>query len=174
MVRVHNSEKYQKAKVFRQRGFTYSEIAKIVGVSKSTVSNWFGKRAFSKKVRKDNEVKARRDNVKRIALVNKARAKERLKHYRTTERTAATEFRHFKSVPLFLLGLGLYLAAGDLVHPSQIRLPSQRDGVHRRFRRFLTEFVGIEKSKIYSRNGVTIVNDVLAKKKLLIWIDRLN
>ncbi len=174
MLKVHNPEKYQKAREFRRRGFTYSEIAKLVGVSKGTVSNWFGKQSFSKKVRVDNEIKARKDNVKRISLVNKARDKERSKHYLAATRAAATEFKHFKAAPLFMLGLGLYLAVGDLTHPSRIRLPSQRPEVHKRFKRFLTEFLGIEKSEIYSKSGLTIVDDVLAKKKLLTWIDRLS
>lgn len=169
---IRDEEKYEKARVFRQRGFSYSEIAKIVGVSKSTVSGWFSKQSFSKKVRMDNELKARRDNVKRIALVNKARDKERTKHYQSAQRTALTEFRHFKSTPLFSLGLGAYITAGDVAHPSQIRIPSQRSEVHKLFKRFLIEFLGIEKQKIYSKNGVTIVNDAIAKTKLLTWIDR--
>lgn len=172
MVKVHNPEKYEKARDFRKRGFTYSEIAKIVGVSKSTVSNWFSKESFSKKVRKDNEVRIRRDSVKRIKLVNKARDKERAKHYQEAKRVAVTEYKHFKSSPLFLFGLGLYAAAGDLSHPSQIRLPSQRVTVHKRFGRFLVEFLGVDKHRIYSKNGVTIINDALSKKKLLVWIDR--
>ncbi len=171
---IRDEEKYGKARVFRQRGFAYSEIAKLVGVSKSTVSNWFSKQSFSKKVRKDNEQKARRDNVKRIALVNRARDKERAKHYLEAKRVAATEFKHFRASPLFLLALGLYTAVGNLSHPSQIRLPSQRSVVHKRFQRFLVEFLGVEKDQIYNKNGVTIVNDALAKKKLLVWIDRLS
>lgn len=170
---IRNEEKYGKARVFRQRGFSYSEIAKLVGVSKGTVSNWFSKQSFSKKVRKDNEQKARRDNVKRISLINRARDKERSKHYLAAKREAQTEFKHFRASPLFLFGLGLYAAIGDVSHPSQIRLPSQRKTVHKRFQRFLTEFLGLEKRRIYDKRGVTIVNDVLAKKKLLVWIDRL-
>ncbi len=173
MIKVHSSEKYEKARDFRKRGFSYSEIAKIVGVSKSTVSNWFAKETFSKKVKKDNEIKAQRENVKRIQLVNKARDKERNKYYAEAKRVAVTEFKHFKATPLFLIGLATYLTAGDLTHPSQIRLPSQRAGVHKRFKRFLVEFLGADKQKIYSQSGVTILNDALSKKKLLVWIDRL-
>ncbi len=173
MRKVHNPEKYQKARDFRKRGFTYFEIAKLVGVSKGTVSNWLGKQSFSKKVRQDNEIKARRDNVKRIALVNKARDKERAKHYHAAVRSAAVEFKHFKSSPLFQVGLGIYLTSGDLKHPSQIRLPSQRPEVRKRFKRFLEEFLGADKARIYDQNGVVILNDAIAKKKLLTWIDRL-
>ncbi|MEX2340857.1 MAG: hypothetical protein WD605_00880 [Candidatus Paceibacterota bacterium] len=164
-------EKYQKARDFRKRGFSYTEIAKIVGVSRGTLSNWFGKQSFSKKVRVDNEVKARRDNVKRISLLNKARDKERAKQYISAKKTASTEFKHFKSSSLFLLSLGFYGAAGDIKHATQIRFPNQRATTHKIFRKFLVEFLGAEKSKIYYKAGVTILNDGLAKQKLITWLE---
>ncbi|OGG41433.1 hypothetical protein A2837_02895 [Candidatus Kaiserbacteria bacterium RIFCSPHIGHO2_01_FULL_46_22] len=170
---VQNKEKYLKAKEFRQRGFTYSEISKIVGISKATVSNWFGKQSFSKKVRKDNELKARRDNVKRVSLVNKARNAERSSRYKEAIKSAETEFKHFKASPLFLTGLAIYIADGDLIHPTQIRLPNQRTSIHKIFKRFLNEFLGMERTEIYSKPHLTIVNEAVAKKKLLVWIDRL-
>ena len=45
MIRLE--EKYEQVVQFRKRGFTYSEISKIVSVSKSTVSVWLAKKAFS-------------------------------------------------------------------------------------------------------------------------------
>lgn len=171
---IRNEEKYKQAKVFRQRGFTYSEIGKIVGVSKATVSLWFGKQSFSKRIKQDNERKARRDNVKRIGLVNKARQAERMKLYREATKVANTEFKHYRHSSLFITGLALYLAVGDVIHPSRIRLPNQRPAVHKLFVKFLREFLGIENPKIYRKPHLTIVNDAVAKKKLLIWIDRLS
>lgn len=170
---VHSSEKLDKARDFRRRGFSYSEIAKIVGVSKATLSNWFGKQSFSKKVRRDNEIKTRRDNARRIAILNKARKTERSKQYEKAKRLAATEFKHYKSSPLFLSSLGIYLAVGDMEDSNPIRLPSQRKFVHKQFSRFLVEFLGAEGQQIYKTDDVTILSDAVAKKKLLVWIDRL-
>ena len=68
---IRNAEKHAKARDFRKRGFTYSEISKMVGVSPSTLSLWFAKQSFSKKVRADNEKRARKDNVKRLSVLNK-------------------------------------------------------------------------------------------------------
>lgn len=170
---VRNEEKYQNARDFRKRGFSYSEIAKIVGVSKSTVSNWFAKETFSKRVKKDNEIKAHKDNVRRVSLVNKARKVEREKHYKEALRSADTEFRNYRSSPLFMAGLAIYLAVGDLSHPTQIRLPSQRKTNHKILKRFLRDFLGIKAEDIYSKDSLTIVNNVISKKKLLFWIDRL-
>lgn len=170
---IQNSEKYLKSKDFRRRGFTYSEISKIVGVSKATLSNWLSKQSFSKKVRRDNEVKTRRDNAKRISLLNKARQTARLKQYDKAKRVAFTEFKHYKSSSLFMCSLGVYSAVGDLDDLAPIRLPSQRKSVHKQFRRFLVEFLGTEGRQIYQTDKVTILSDAVAKKKLLAWIDRL-
>lgn len=170
---VHNPEKLDKARDFRRRGFSYSEISKIVGVSKATLSNWFGKQSFSKKVRRDNEMKTRRDNARRIVILNKARRTEKSKQYERAKRLAVIEFKHYKSSPLFLSSLGAYLAVGDMKDTNPIRLPSQRKLVHKQFRRFLVEFLGAENRQIYQTQSVTILSDAVAKKKLLVWIDRL-
>lgn len=148
MRKVHNPEKYQKAKDFRRRGFSYSEIAKIVGVSKATVSNWFAGQSFSKKVRKDNEQKARRDNVKRIALVNKARRAESEKRYRAAVRAADTEFKHYKHLAPFMGGLMLYAGTGDLSPARPIRLSDGRPEMHKIFIKFAIDFLGIDKNDI--------------------------
>lgn len=171
MINVHNREKLEKARDFRKRGFTYSEISNILGVSRGTLSNWLSKQPFSRKVRSYNEIKARKDNARRLNLLNKARAKTQERQAQAIKRSAKTEFKHYRTSPLFMLGLGLYLAVGDTKHRSQIRLPSQRSEVHKRFQRFLVEFLGAERQKIYHKNGVTIFNDILSKQKLLTWID---
>lgn len=145
---IRDEEKYQKARDFRKRGFSYSEIARIAGVSKATVSNWFSKQAFSKKVRQDNERKARRENVKRIGLVNKARAAERQRRYREAIRAADTEFRHYKHLPRFMGGLMLYAGAGDLEDPRILRLSDSRPEAHCIMIRFAVDFLGADRGAI--------------------------
>jgi len=145
---IRNEEKYMQAVEFRKRGFTYSEIAKIVGISKSTASAWLSKKAFSKRVAKDNAVRAARDNVKRIALLNKSRATERKSRYSEAIRSAETEFKHYKSNPLFTAGLMLYLADGDRKDSSRIRISGTNVHLHRIFISFLQEFLGVDASDV--------------------------
>jgi predicted transcriptional regulator len=146
MIRLE--QKYEEALQFRKRGFTYSEIAKIVGVSKSTVSTWFAKKAFSKKVRDENARKAARDNVKRMGLLNKTRAGERKTRYADALRSAETEFKHYKKDPLFMAGLMAYVSLGDMKHPSRIRLTSSKIMPHRFFIAFTETYLGISKKDI--------------------------
>jgi len=145
---IRDEEKYIQAVEFRKRGFTYSEIAKICGISKGTASAWLSKKAFSKKVKQDNVKQAARDNVKRIALLNKARSSERKTRYAEAVRSAATEFKHYKTAPLFVAGLMLYISHGDMSDSSRIRLTTQNKDAHRIFIRFLKEYCGVENKQI--------------------------
>jgi len=145
---VQSSEKLEMATHYRKRGFSYSEIANLCGVSKATVSNWLGKKAFSKKIKQHNIAKAARNNVKRMALVNKARNAERKARYTEAIRSAETEYKHYKQSPLFVAGLTLYFASGDTAHPSQLRLSSNDPRQHRLMIRFFGDYLGVSKNDI--------------------------
>jgi predicted transcriptional regulator len=145
---VRKSAQFAQAKELRMRGFTYIEIAKIVNVSKSTISQWFSGEVWSKKVRADNRTRAARDNGKRISLLNTARSTQRRKQYLEAEASAVTEFRHYKSNPLFIAGLSLYLSQGDTSSSQLIRISTTKQEVHRVFMGFLTEFLGVPREKI--------------------------
>lgn len=145
---IRNEETYAQVLEFRRRGFTYTEIAKICGVSKSTVSNYLAKKKFSKQVAKDNAQRAAKENVKRIGLVNKARVAERKARYQEAEQTAMTEFKHYRHNLLFITALAFYRASGDLEDSSRIRLSSNDIEQHRVFVKFLHEFLGVEKEQI--------------------------
>lgn len=145
---VRNEEKFEQAMQFRKRGFTYSEIAKICDVSKSTVSNWLSKEKFSKQITKDNTARAARDNQKRISLLNKAKKAERANRYKEAIKSAETEFKHYKSNPLFVSALSVYLVAGDVSDSPQIRLTTKNPVAHSVFIKFATEYLGVEKKQI--------------------------
>lgn len=146
MVRL--KEKYEQALYFRKRGFSYSEIVRVVGVSKGTISAWFRKKAFSKKVTADNVRRATRENVKRLSLLNKAKASERRRRYAEAEQSSRTEFRHFKKDPLFAAGLVCYSCCGDKKESSSIRLTSTDVFQHALFVRFAKEYLGVAHEEI--------------------------
>jgi transcriptional regulator with XRE-family HTH domain len=145
---VRNEEKYQLATHYRKRGFSYSEISNLCGVSKSTVSNWFAGKRFSTQVKKDNQLRAGRENAKRIGLINKARQSERKRLYAEAVKTAELEFTHYKKDPLFIAGLMLYLGEGDNQDSAKIRIANSRFSVHRLFWRFITNYLGVPREKI--------------------------
>ncbi len=141
---VRNEKKLDLATHYRKRGYSYSEIASIVGVSKSTVSAWLSKKTFSKKIRTENVERAGRANAKRLSLMNKARQKDRVRSYETALKVADTEFRHYRHNPLFMAGLMLYMADGDCTKTTTIRLSTTNIPVHAIFRRFVKQFLTAE------------------------------
>jgi len=145
---IRKSAQYEQAVQLRRRGFTYVEIAKIVGVSKSTISLWLSRETWSQKITDDNVKRSAKENSKRISLLNTARGNQYKKLYAEAERSAVTEFKHYKHSPLFIAGLALYSGMGDLdiVHP--IRLTTARKESHRVFIKFAHEYLGVPREKI--------------------------
>lgn len=146
---VRNKEKYEQAVQFRTRGFTLEEIAKICEVSKSTVSKWLKNNAISENVTKQNKRRAGQENAKRLKLMSKTMSRERTNYYRAAEKSAETEYKHYKNSPLFVAGLMTYLAQGDLKNEHQIRLSGTEDKLHRLFIKFAIEYLGAMKSDIH-------------------------
>lgn len=145
---VRNEEKYEQAVQFRKRGFTLEEIARICGVSKSTVSKWLKNKAFSENITKQNKRRAGQENAKRLRLFSKARQVEREKKYKEAEKEAEVSYKHYAKDQLFIAGLMLYLGEGDNKDRSKIRMANSRPAVHRIFIDFLVTYLGVERKSI--------------------------
>jgi transcriptional regulator with XRE-family HTH domain len=147
-VGTYKQEAYDQALAFRRRGFTYAEIAKICNVSKGTVSNWLRHEPFSQVVSADNKKQAVAQNKKRLALINKARVSERKHQYAEVIRLAETEYKHYRTSPLFIAGLTLYLSRGDKQTATIIRFSSGDADQQKLFVRFVREFLGVPSTQV--------------------------
>lgn len=145
---IRKSAQFDQAAQLRKRGFTYAEIARMVGVSISTVSLWLSRETWSIAVKEDNQKRAAKENQKRISLLNKARGNQYKKLYADAERSAITEFKHYKSSPLFVAGLMLYASEGDLLDDRRIRLSHAQIDFHRIFIKFAEEYLGVPREKV--------------------------
>ena len=170
MIRLE--EKYEQAVQFRKRGFTYSEIAKIVDVSVSTLSLWLAKKNFSKLIKEDNIKRAAKDNVKRIGLINKARKAERASRYTEAIHSAETEYKHYKKDPLFVAGLMLYVGEGDKTTKHLIRIANADMEVHRIFISFAKAYLGVPQEKF--RFWILLYPDLSEKTCVKLWSKKLN
>lgn len=148
-VGTYKAEAYAAALAFRRRGFTYTEIARICNVSRGTVSNWLRHEEFSQPITLANKKRAALDNKKRIALVNKARVVERKTQYASALKAAETEYRHYRSAPLFIAGLTLYLSRMDGGTGGKIRFSTGAVDQQVLFIRFLQAYLGVERSQIH-------------------------
>lgn len=144
---VRNQENLDQALRLRERGFTMQEIAKVCDVSKSTISKWLKHDPSSALVTKQNKRRAGQENAKRLRLINKAKGTQRAAHYAELERSAKTEFKHYKNDPLFVAGLMLYVAQGDMSDERVLRLASTNIESHQIFTAFAMEYMGIDKAQ---------------------------
>jgi predicted transcriptional regulator len=144
----YKQEAYEQAISLRKRGFSYREIAPICGVSVGTVSAWLAAMPFSADVAKQNKTRAVVDNKKRLLLINKARTTEQQKQYAEAERLARVEYQNYRSNPLFMAGLMLYVAEGDTTHNRLIRLANSRPELHKVFIRFMEQYLGVERKRV--------------------------
>ena len=145
---IRKSAQYEQAKELRKRGFTYIEIAKIVDVSKSTISLWFSRETWSKSITESNKKRSAKENGKRISLLNTARGNQYKKLYAEAERSAVTEFKHYKNNPLFVAGLMLYVSDGDVSSPQIMRITNAKPDTHRIFIGFAEEYLGVSREKV--------------------------
>jgi predicted transcriptional regulator len=145
---VRNKEKFEQALLFRKRGFTLEEIAKISDVSKSTVSKWLKNDVISLEITKQNTRRAGQENAKRLRLISKTRTKERTNRYKEIKQSAEVEFKHYKSNPLFVAGVVTYASLGDMSDVRSIRLTTARMMAHKTFISFAVEYLGVPKNKI--------------------------
>jgi predicted transcriptional regulator len=145
---VRNKEKFEQALLFRKRGFTLEEIAKISDVSKSTVSKWLKNNVISVEITKQNKRRAGQENAKRLRLISKTRTKERTNRYKEIKQSAEVEFKHYKSNPLFVAGVVTYASLGDMSDVRSIRLTTARMMAHKTFISFAVEYLGVPKNKI--------------------------
>ncbi len=144
----YKQEAYEQAIAFRKRGFTYTEIAKICGVSVGTISAWLKPLPFSRDITAQNTARAAKENKKRMVSINKARTAERAKQYDQVVHMAETEYQNYRRSPLFVAGLMLYISEGDNTHTRLIRLTNSRPELHKIFIKFLLTYLGVERSTI--------------------------
>ena len=145
---VRNKEIYLQALTFRRKGFTYTEISKICGVSKATLSNWFSNLDFSKQITTDNQTKTRRENSKRMQLLNKVRMREKASLFKLIKQNAVIEYGHYKKDPKFIAGLMLYLTNNSANKTSKIKFSTTNIQLQKIFLSFIGNYLGIPKTKI--------------------------
>lgn len=139
----------------------------MVGVSKSTVSNWFSRETWSQNISETNLKRASKSNSKRISLLNTSRGNQHKKMYAEAERSAVTEFKHYKNNPLFIAGVMIYATSGDKTSNGILRLTSARKDVHRVFIAFVLEYLGVPREKV--RFWLMLTPDMEPEKSSRAW-----
>ena len=147
----------------RKKGKSYSEINKLLGVPKGTLSYWFKNIEWSHDISKRNTNTSRVKNSERIKRLNKIRSYKLEKSYQEAKIEATKEYKEYKNHPVFIAGLMLYLGEGDKTNANNlVRIANIDFSVLKIFLKFLILFCSVDKNKI--RFWVLLYPDLDLKK----------
>jgi len=107
-----NLVKYKQAEVLRKEGNSYVLISTKLGISKSTLSNWFGKKNWSNTIKSKLNYSRLKMAKKNLLVANLVRSKNQLERRKKYLVEAKLEFNQLIKNPLFLIGLGIYWGRG--------------------------------------------------------------
>ncbi len=138
----------QKALELRKQAKTYTEIKKILGVSKSTLSAWFKNEEWSQDIKKLNKEIHIKTSTNHLMMMNKNRKIMLDKKYKEVEDEAGKEFKVYKNDPLFMAGLMVYAGEGDKSSRNLTRISNSEFYLHLVFIRFSERFLNIGRDKI--------------------------
>ncbi len=136
----------------RKQGKSYNEIASILNISKSTLSNWFQKTKWSQEVKKNLSALARKKASIRMTSISNVRRKSLQANYRQQRSIARKQFEKFKHDRLFIAGLAIYWGEGDnRLDGGVIRVANTDPVMIRLFYDFLKKYLPeiSDKAKIY-------------------------
>jgi hypothetical protein len=118
----HDPEKYKLAVDLRRMEKSYSEIFREIGVSKSTLSNWFSHFKFSQEVTSRLIQLRAADSSNRIMLMNAACKAKLEQKYDELKNAARLEYIKLRKQALFLVGLSLYWGEGSKTHNNRVSI----------------------------------------------------
>lgn len=147
----------QVALRLRLNGKSYSDIGKILGVPKSTLSDWFSSLVISQEAREKIEKKARKNSLEGLLRRNRNQTFLARKRVEDIRKKASEEIDNLSNENLFLSGVMLYWAEGykrpkirngrELTnHP--VSLTNSDPYLVKLFLRFLRECCNVPENKI--------------------------
>lgn len=158
-----------KAVVFdlRKNGRSYREIQKEMGISRSTLCDWFRNEEWSKHVRNSNQNKNKEISKDRIVKLNESRAIMLSEKYKKVENEAEKEFLIFKTEPLFMAGLMIYAGEGDKKSKNISRVSNSDFYIHNIFIKFSEKYLYISRENI--KMALILYPDLNAVECLQKW-----
>ena len=156
----------------RKQGKTYREIEKLLGVSRSTLCEWFKNEEWSKHIKKSNTDKHIKISIERLRKLHQGRRLMLERKYKLAEEDAVKEFEIYKNDPLFMAGLMVYAGEGDKTNRYNIKLANSEFYLHLVFIRFSEKFLNIGRDKI--KVWLLLYPDHDIEKSIKIWSKKLN
>jgi len=157
----------QKAISLRKRGKSYNEIAKILNVSKGTLSLWLRDIKMPPEIEKKFWDEARKKWARSITEFNKKQAEAARKRTEESQKIAAKDIGRLSKRELLLVGAALYWAEGYKKARWVIQFSNSDPVMIKFMMRFFKKICNIQKEKI--RALVQIHPNVTSEKAINYW-----
>lgn len=158
-----------RAEELRRDGKSYSEIAAIMNIPRSTLSNWFSNKVWSQEIERRLREKHAPESTARIVALNTIRGTQLKDIYAQARREALEELEVLKYDPFFITGIMLYWGEGDKVTRSHVRMTNTDPEMMRLYVAFLKRSCGLPERKI--RTSLLLYPDLDDEECLAFWSD---
>lgn len=132
----------------RKEGMSYRGIQNELGVSRSTLCEWFKNEEWSKHTKSTNIKNNIILSKERILKINNSRLVYLEEKYRKVDIEAEKEFHSFKKDPLFAAGLMIYAGEGDKKSSNISRVSNSEFYLHKIFIKFSEKYLYIQRENI--------------------------
>lgn len=158
----------EKAIILRKQGKSYSQIKKILKVSKSTLSYWLRDYPLS-----DQRLRELRDwNEQRIEKYRATRLRQKKERIKKVYKEEKKKNLPFTKRDLFIAGLFLYWGEGAKTTPAQISLSNTNPAIIKFFIKWLTKVLDVSSDKIKIR--LQLYSDMIVIKEINFWSKELS
>lgn len=152
----------EKALILRKQGMSYSQIKKILKVSKSTLSLWLRNYPLSKE--RIRELQKSEAVIERIRNTKRQRREKRLKEIYETQRKTILPLNNRE---LFVAGLFLYWGEGTKCRRDGLSISNSDPSVIKFFIRWLSKSLDVPKKRM--RVGLHLYKDMDINKEMDFW-----
>lgn len=158
----------RRAVELRRQGKSYTQIKRVVKVSKSTLSLWL--RDFPLSAQRMKEV--RDHNEQRIENFRKTMRAKRNARLAFVYKTQKKKLFPLTKRDLLIAGLFLYWGEGEKASPAQAGISNTDPAVLKFFIQWLKQIFGVPKNKM--RVYLHLYSDMDADKEMSFWSQTLN
>jgi len=158
---------HEKALALRKQEMSYSQIKKILGVSKSTLSDWLHRFPLSEeKIRELQQQgwKKSEASIERFRNTMRQKREKRLKEIYETQKKTILPLNNRE---FFTAGLFLYWGEGTKCRRDGLSISNTDPSVIKFFIRWLSKNLGVPRNKL--RVGLHLYNDMNINKEMEFW-----
>lgn len=159
---------HEKALAFRKQEMSYSQIKKILGVNKSTLSYWLRNYPLSKE-----RIRELRDyNERRIERFRETMGKKKEKRLKEFYKEQKKIIFPLNKREFYLAGLFLYWGEGSKAAVAKLSISNTDPSVINFYIKWLTKCLKIPRNKI--KIHLHLYNDMNINKEIKYWSKELN